>query len=235
MELIKKRQSSRAAFDPKRPVAKKDLQQILEAGSWAPTAHNMQNFEIVVVDDKKVLKKIGEIKTKTSGAFIKENFKQLSFSKEELLKKKTGIMGTMFPLSWRDPNRLEEAIHSSAPGMLERTINGSPTLLLITYDARKRAPASEGDVLGFISLGCVMENMWLMAESLGIGLQIMSVFSGERVEEEVKKILDIPEYLKIAYAARLGYPALGSANYLRVRRTVNMFSHHNKFENKGLG
>ena len=120
-------------------------------------------------------------------------------------------------------------------GELNRTINGSPTLLLITYDARKRAPASEGDILGFISLGCVMENMWLMAESLGIGLQIMSVFSGERVEEEVKKILDIPEYLKIAYAARLGYPALGSANYLRVRRTVDMFSHHNKFGNKGLG
>ena len=30
---------------------------------------------------------------------------------------------------------------------------------------RKRAPASEGDALGIMSLGCVMQNMWLMAES----------------------------------------------------------------------
>jgi hypothetical protein len=31
------------------------------------------------------------------------------------------------------------------------------------YDNRKRAPASEGDALGLISLGCVLENMRLTA------------------------------------------------------------------------
>ncbi len=66
-------------------------------------------------------------------------------------------------------------------------------LLIVIYDARKRAPASEGDVLGLISLGCVMENMWLMAHVLGIGFQVMSVFSGDLEEEKVKKILEIPE------------------------------------------
>jgi len=53
LKLIQTRHSARMPFDPDRPVAKSDLQQILEAGRWAPTAHNMQNYEILVVDDKK--------------------------------------------------------------------------------------------------------------------------------------------------------------------------------------
>lgn len=102
----------------------------------------------------------------------------------------------------------------------------------MAYDARKRAPASEGDVLGFISLGCVMENMWLMATALGISYHVMSVFSGDSVEDEVKKILQIPEYMKIAYAVRLGYPVSKPPELLRVRREIVDLAHHNQFGNK---
>jgi nitroreductase len=107
-------------------------------------------------------------------------------------------------------------------------------LLIVTYDARKRAPASEGDVLGFISLGCIMENMWLMAQELKIGFQIMSVFGGNTVEQDVKKILDIPEYMRIAYAVRLGYPVSKPSKFLRVRRDIDGFAHYNRFGNKGF-
>jgi hypothetical protein len=51
LKLIQARESARGPFDSQRPVPKQDLEQILEAGRWAPTAHNMQNFEFVVVDD----------------------------------------------------------------------------------------------------------------------------------------------------------------------------------------
>ena len=75
-----------------------------------------------------------------------------------------------------------------------------------------------------------------MAQSLGIGMQIMSVFSGTSVEQEVKRILDIPTYMKIAYAARLGYPIATTTHYhyLRVRREVEEFTHQNRFDTKGL-
>ena len=62
IKLIKTRQSSRGLFDPERAIPKDDMEKILEAARWAPTAHNMQNFEIVVVDDKKSLAAISEIK-----------------------------------------------------------------------------------------------------------------------------------------------------------------------------
>jgi nitroreductase len=232
LEVIQERQSVRIPFDPERSVAKDDLRQILEAARWAPTAHNMQNFEVLVVDDKELLEKIGNIKSRISAEFLRENYQQLSFSEEELLKKKAGLLGTIFPPSWRDPAKLEEVAREGAPFLLKDTVRNSPLLLIVVYDPRKRAPASEGDVLGFMSLGCVMLNMWLMAHSLGIGFHVMSVFSGAPAQKELKSLLHIPDDLKIAFASRLGYPISTPSKYLRVRRDVEDFTHHNRFGSK---
>lgn len=233
LSIIKERQSDRVPFDPNRAVAKDDLKQILEAARWTPTAHNMQNFDIIVVDEKEVLEKIGNVKSRISEVFLRENYEQLSFSREELLKKKTGILGSMFPPDWRDPSKIAEIVRESTPMPLTQSVRGSPTLLIVVYDPSKRAPASEGDVLGFMSLGCLMENMWLVAHSLGISLQILSAFAAPVVEEKLKQILNVPEPLKIAYTCRLGYPT-GSNKYLRVRRDIVDFAHHNEFGNKGF-
>ena len=78
----------------------------------------------------------------------------------------------------------------------------------MVYDTRKRAPASEGNVLDFISLGCVMENMWLMAQSLGMSVHVVSVLGGDAVEKEVKQILNISDYMRIAFALRVGHSVL---------------------------
>jgi nitroreductase len=231
--IIQERQSARVPFDASRTVSKQDLREILDAGRWAPTAHNMQNYSIVVVDDREVLDVIGNIKSRISEEFLRENYEQLSFSKEELLKKKTGILGAMFPPAWVDPSKMTEIARKSEPMPLTQSIRGSPCLLIVFYDPQKRAPASEGDVLGFMSLGCVMENMWLMAQSLGISMQILSAFASPVVEKQVKLVLGIPDQLKIAFCSRLGY-SQGSTKYLRVRRNVEDFTHYNKFGNKGI-
>jgi nitroreductase len=231
--LIQARQSARVPFDANRKVSREDLQQILEAARWTPTAHNMQNFEVIVVDDQEVLNIIGDVKSRISEVFLRENYEQLSFSKEELLKKKTGILGSMFPAAWVDPSKMADAAQKSEPMPLTQSIRGSPCLLIMVYDPNKRAPASEGDVLGFMSLGCLMDNMWLMAESLGISVQILSSFAAPPVEKQVKQVLGIPEQLKIAFSCRLGYP-VGSVKYLRVRRDIKDFAHYNKFGNKEL-
>ena len=97
LELIQRRGSLRMPFDLARPVAKEQLADILEAARWSPTAHNMQNFEIVVVDDRQVLEAIGSIERPISETFIRENYQQLSFSEDELRKRKTGILGDHVP------------------------------------------------------------------------------------------------------------------------------------------
>jgi nitroreductase len=195
----------------------------------------MQNFEIIVIDDRKLLDAIGNIEYEISDTFIQENYQQLSFSEEELLRKKVGILASMFPPALRTPRVKVEKDNGEMISYLQRTIHASAVILVVVYDPNRRAPASEGDFLGIMSLGCVMENMWLMAQSLGIGFHILSALSADSVEKEVRHILDIPDPLRIAFACRLGYPISMPSKYLRVRRDVKDFAHYNRFGNKYPG
>lgn len=230
LDTIKERHSARAPFDPGKLPSKKDMERILEAASWAPTAHNMQNFEILVVDDGKTLDKIGKIKSPISEEFIRENYLQLSFSEDELLKKGTGILGTFFPKSWTTPPfDMDKIARETGSFSLKDGIDGSPMILIVMYDPGRRAPASVGDFLGILSLGCVMENIWLAASKLGISARILSEFGEEPMEKEIKKALDIPGHMKIAYAIRLGYAAAEPHKIRRARREIEKFTHHNKY------
>lgn len=231
--LIVERCSTRAPFDPSRPVSIEDMKRIVEAARWAPTAHNMQNFEILFVDDRKVLEKLAAIKSTPQESFIRENFLQMSKSEEELKKKKVGVLGRQFPPAWQDASKLDAAVKDAKPTPLGYTIKDSPSVVIVTYDTRKRAPGSENDMLGFLGLGCVMENMWLMANSLGIGFQIMSVFSSKEIAGELKQLLGIPKHMEVGFAVRTGYP-VAKVDYLRVRRDAEDFTHHNAFGNRGF-
>jgi nitroreductase len=228
MTAIRQRQSAKGPYDSDRPVSAEAMKQIVEAARWAPTPHNMQNFEIIVVDDKETLKTIGEIRSSLTEEYVRENLQQMSFSEEELLQKKVGLLGVNLPPALRDPARMDEAVHGEGRGLGDMIKNG-PMLLIVLYDTRKRAPASAGDFLGILGLGCVMENMWLAASSLGVGVEILSVFIGGDVEKRVKQILKVPDYMAIAFGARLGYPIPRPRKYLRVRRDPEQIIHHNVY------
>jgi nitroreductase len=104
---------------------------------------------------------------------------------------------------------------------------------VVLYDPNRKAPAQAVDVYGFMSLGCLMENIWLAAEALGVGMQILSLSATASVEKELKQILGVPEALKIAYTVRLGYPT-APVKGLRVRRDIEDFTHHNRYGSKGI-
>ncbi|MFX1376419.1 MAG: nitroreductase family protein [Promethearchaeota archaeon] len=230
LELIKNRRSRRSSYDLDRPISKESLDNILEAARWAPTPHNMQNFEIIVINDKKILEAIGNIKFTISNDLIKENYQQLSFSEEEFLEKKVGILGTRLPPAFRNPNGNLNNEKIVVP--LGRNIQASSYLLVIIYNPNKRAPASPGDFLGIIGLGCVMENMWLMAQSMGIAVHVISALNANSVEKQVKILLNIPDHMKIAFGVRIGYPLSTPRKYLRVRREKEDFAYYNQFGKK---
>ena len=229
LELMRRRQSSRVSFDPYRPIGPNDLARLIEAARWAPTAHNMQNFELMVIDDRPLLEALSDLETGgVDETFVRENYAQLSFSEDELKRKKVGILAANFPPSWLKPDFKADPKEVRAHSFLGDPVRMSGALLLVLYDPKRRAPASEGDFLGIISLGCVMENLWLMASSLGIACQIQSALAAAPVEAGLKRVLGVPEHLRIAYAVRLGYP-LEPADPLRVRRDPKDFVHHNRF------
>jgi nitroreductase len=85
LRIIQQRHSERGPFDPDEPISGQQLGLILEAARWAPTPHNMQNFEILVVDDKEKLNTIQKFQSDASETFLRESYAQLSFSEEELI------------------------------------------------------------------------------------------------------------------------------------------------------
>ena len=224
--VVESRHSSRVPFDPGWRVTEYELARILDAARWAPTAHNMQNFRLVVVDAPDVLAELGRIRSEVSPQFIVENYAQLSWSPEELERRGTGLLGTLFPRSWWTAD-LAQAPRGVSRALGE-TIAGAPLVILVLYDPTKRAPASERDQLGMISLGCVMENMWLVGQAQHLDVQIVSAFACETAEADVKRVLDVPAPWRVAFGMRFGH-ALASAQPRRVRRPTELFVGRNQF------
>jgi len=58
LKFLKSRRSIRTFLD--KMIADKDLEMILEAGKWAPSASNKQPWEFIIIKNKEFLKKISE-------------------------------------------------------------------------------------------------------------------------------------------------------------------------------
>ena len=98
LEVIRQRKSQRLiAFDRKRPITKEEMKKLLDAARWAPSAHNMQNYELVVVDDGKLLEEIGNIQFHISDTWLKENYQNISLTEEAgIFERSTNKRGKSF-------------------------------------------------------------------------------------------------------------------------------------------
>ena len=235
LTLIQKRHSTRGPFNPDRAVTTQQVKLILEAARWAPTPDNMQNFAIVVVDEKDHLEAIGKIPAEMSETYLRETYEHISFSEAELSHKKKGTLASIYPRAWTDPEAWNpESDARSQLTLLGRAVLQPQVLLVVLYDSSIHSPDSKGDALGLMGLGCVMENMWLMSESEGLGMHVLTVFRDGAVEKQVQRALHIPPVMKIAFACSLGYAATPAEPYLRVRREMEDFVHHNQFGHKDV-
>jgi nitroreductase len=228
-DILWQRHTCRTAYDPAMAISEEDLRRILDAARWAPTAHNIQNFEIVVVDDKQRLSAISAIRMPPAETFIRETYHPLSMSDAESLHKRTGLSASMLPESWLEPETVNDEADSPPRTFVGHTIPPCPALLIVVYDVRLGTATADAASEDLMSLGCVMQNMWLMTESLGISMQVLTGLGATAVESRVRSILDIPQHLRIAFAARLGYPIDDSESYLRVRRKIRDFTHYNRY------
>jgi nitroreductase len=228
-DIMWQRHTCRSAFNRHRHITEPDLQRILDAARWAPTAHNTQNFEVVAIDNERYLGAIRAIELPPAETFIRENFHQLSLPDAETLQRRTGLSASMLPESWQEAALAQGDAASAQLSYVGRSIQECPLLLVVLYDSRLAAPAPDGRALDLMSLGCVMQNMWLMSENLGISMQILTALGTNGVEDRVRSILGIPAHLSVAFAARLGYPTDDSEGYVRVRRRISDFTHRNRY------
>src|SRR5271165_4791809 len=201
LDLIHSRHSTRGPFDPDRAVTTRQVKLILEAARWAPTPNNMQNFVIVVVDEKDRLEEIGKIPAEMSETYLRETYEHVSFNEAELRIKKTGTLASIYPRAWTDPEAWNpESDARSQLTLVGKAVLQPQVLLVVLYDSSIHSPDSKGDAIGLMGLGCVMENMWLMSEAEGLGMHVLTVFRNGAVEKQVQQALHIPPHMKIAFA-----------------------------------
>jgi len=81
----------------------------------------------------------------------------------------------------------------------------APVVIFITGDMEKMAKSFDGrrvDNNVYLEAGHAAQNMYLQAESLGLGMVTMAGFNGEKVKE----VLGLPATETVIYAIPLGFP-----------------------------
>jgi FMN reductase (NADPH) len=201
--LLASRRSIRA-YRPD-PIPDEYIQKIIEAARWAPSGGNSQPWEFIIVTTKELKDKIADlfveaIKPLREAELKRE--KEMRLPGLEIERPEPGFKGApVFILLCGDP-RLDEAYPSMVFQRWRHEV--------------------------FLSnLASAFLCMQLAAKALGLGSQWVSA-SGNLMEEDLKKLLDIPEKLKIYDMMAVGYPAyqLGPRS---PRRTEEM-THYERYD-----
>jgi len=143
-------------------IQDEELQAILEAGKFAPSAMNQQSWHFTVIQNKEMLMRINEAC-------------KIAFSK-------SGNIG------------LEDRAKSENFNIFYK----APTFIIVSGDQEAIAPQNDSSL--------ALENMFLAAESLGIGscwIHAMSFLFSIEAGRDLMKDLGIPE----------GYTPVGSGSF----------------------
>jgi nitroreductase/NAD-dependent dihydropyrimidine dehydrogenase PreA subunit len=196
LELLKSRRSIRAFRD--KPVAKDTLETIIDGARFAPSGHNSQSTEYLVVQDKAVLSQV----TATVIEYLKFEIKRFS----------NPIFRTMALLAAREA--AESGLHE-IPGFKKKVqkfeagadpiLNGAPVLLAF------HAPRTDG--YGNVNTQLALQNASLVAHALGIGhfytgwvLAPCRAPMARAWNRRIPNLLGIPPDNNLYGALALGYP-----------------------------
>jgi nitroreductase len=180
LETILNRRSVRKFT--KEQIKDEELQTILEAGKYAPSAMNQQSWHITAVQNKEVLQKINDAFKTAYANSGNKNFEDRA-----------------------------KTDHFSA-------FYDAPTYVMVFGDDKAIAPKHDGSL--------AMENMFLAAESLGIGscwIHAVNFLFNSESGKTLKKELGIPESYSPVGSGAFGYKAAASpAAAPRKEGTVNI-------------
>ena len=207
IELLKSRRSIRA-YKPD-PIPDEYIQKIIEAARWAPSGGNSQPWEFVVIKRKDLKDKIAEL-------FVKcvKPVREAELTREK-----------------------EMRVPSLEREVAEPGFKSAPVLIVLCGDPRvnEAFPLAVFQKLGnevFISnLASAFLCMHLAAKSLGLGSQWISA-AGGFMEDDLKRLLNIPEGIKIYDMMAVGYPAYPMGP--RSPRSIEEMTHYDQYDHTKL-
>jgi nitroreductase/Pyruvate/2-oxoacid:ferredoxin oxidoreductase delta subunit len=190
VELLRTRRSIRAFKD--KPVKKELIEQMIDSANRAPSGHNVQSTEFVVVQGKDVLKKILEL----TSIYLAKMVKQL---------RNPFIRPLLLMVA---KHEIESALHSlkDFDRIVGETQQGKDTILfhaplLLFFHADKSAIFAE------FNAHLALYNASLVCHGLGLGSFIAGyVIAACKRNNDIPELLSIPDNHQIYGALAVGYP-----------------------------
>lgn len=173
------------------------IRKILQAATRAASGSNSQPWEFVVVREPKVKGRLTE----------------------PMLRTWLARLGSGPRMS----GRMKE-VYDDATEMLRNT-EKVPVIVFCCFDTER---VSKSEEVRYASILPAVQNLMLAAHAMGLGTCLtVHGSTSTRGEPEVKKILGIPDNIKIACLVYLGYPAikLGPPR----RKDVEVFTHYDRW------
>ena len=166
-------------------VSEELLEQVLEAGRWAPSAKNRQHWHFIVIRDEKLRAEIGELWGREAQRYFDTK------SEKELTKEFGQQVGEYADERW---------VKDSKSGAAYRDCYGAPVLIVVAISH----PEMENNLY---SAFLAVENMALAAHASGLGTCITRrVVMDERGRLELQNMLGMPEGVEAVALITLGYP-----------------------------
>jgi nitroreductase/NAD-dependent dihydropyrimidine dehydrogenase PreA subunit len=195
--LIRSRRSTR--LYKKEPVPKEVVEQIIEAGRFAPTGGNMQGIHFTVVEDPQTLEAVRQ-------GIIDNLDKRVS--EWEALAEAYEKHGTPIPVDLvaRVANRSNyRLLVDTAREGQDPIFHRAPQLVVIHSDPTSGSPKDDGDLMAMCML--------LMAESMGLGTCLLGLFNvAARLEESIRELIELPKGHEVVASFIMGYPAVKFRN-----------------------
>ena len=200
MELLRSRRSKR--HFRKKPVERGHIEKILEAARFAPSSHNEQTTEFVVVQDKSTIDDITSLTadglTKLAG-YTKNPIGRM------MMRRAIGRRGAAYVANMAPEL---EGLVSLYRGGTDYILREAPALVLFCAD-------SVSGTFAGVNANLALHNAALAAETVGLGCFYAGfvVVAAER-DDSIARRLSLPEDYKIYGALALGYPLLKFKNWV---------------------
>lgn len=194
LELIRSRRSKRLFKET--TVERDVIEKILEAARFAPSGHNEQTTEFVVVQDKKILHEIGTLTAKG----LKRIAQPFRYSigrmimRRALGRRGAAYLGKMAP----ELEGLASLFNRGTDWILRE----APVLVLFCAD-------SAAEYFARVNANLALHNAALAAETVGLGCFYTGfvVLASDR-DGSIARLVSLPETHKIYGALAMGYPRL---------------------------
>lgn len=222
LEAIRKRKTTNTPFLPNK-VSNEHKRLLIEAASRAPSHFNSQPWRFIIVEDKAHIQQIAGIAGDSmkhlmeDGSFVARYRRYFRFSEKDSAIAGSGIYIDNVPAMLRP---MVKMVFSEQVGSLlgklgaanilggdqRKIVNGAPMLLAITLDKQEYKPGELSGLYASITLGAVIQTLWLVTTAHNIGMQFISTpLEVPANKARIVDLLNIPPEHDLVAIFRIGY------------------------------